>query len=237
MEDEFILSVPEFAFHPWYIRPSSLHMESVHTRGSLFTKSLYPSIFPVVSQVMWCDTCSTMIVSFSGYILENIVWAYMCCWCVYHILFEHLRCILECCHMIYFGPGIILVCAFSCPSNDTIFLFFSLGSHGAVVLVYPLLFLQISFLVIFHFQQLNAGFWFAENIYHFFAWFTGWSSSGYAPTIGTLRGSALVTGFDCGVFFIWVPSWFISWSFFWTTSLAGTLGGTAGVFIFWIYRL
>ena len=48
----------------------------------------------------------------------------------------------------------------------------------------------------------------------FFAWFTGWSSFGYAPTIGTLRGSALVTVFDYDVLFIWVPSWFTSWSFF-----------------------
>ena len=40
---------------------------------------------------------------------------------------------------------------------------------------------------------------------HCFYWFTGWSSSGYAPTIETLRGSALVTGFDYGVLFSWVP--------------------------------
>ena len=43
----------------------------------------------------------------------------------YH--FEHLRFILECCHMIYFGPAIILVCTFSCPSDDISFLFFFYG--------------------------------------------------------------------------------------------------------------
>ena len=81
----------------------------------------------------------------------------------------------------------------------------------------------------FHFlvYLLNPGFWLAEKN-QLFDWFAGWSSSGYAYTIGTLRGSALVIGFDCGALFIWVPSWFTSWSFFWPTSLTGTLGGTAG---------
>ena len=60
---------------------------------------------------------------------SNVVWAYMCCWCVCHILFDHLRYILECCHMIYFGPGIILMCVFSFPFGDTIFLFFNLWHH------------------------------------------------------------------------------------------------------------
>ena len=46
--------------------------------------------------------------------------------------------------------------------------------------------------------------------------------------VGTLRGSALVNGFDWGAIFIWVPSWFTSWSFLWTTYLTGTLRGTAG---------
>ena len=66
----------------------------------------------------------------------------------------------------------------------------------------------------------------------FFAWFTGRSSSGHAPTIGTLRGSTLVTGFDCGLLFSWVTYWFIYWSFLWPTSLTGTLRGTYGGFDF-----
>ena len=44
----------------------------------------------------------------------------------------------------------------------------------------------------------------------FFAWFTGWSSSGYASTIGALRGSALTIGLYYGARFIWVPPWLIS---------------------------
>ena len=71
-----------------------------------------------------------------------------------------------------------------------------------------------------------------KKIISFFAWFAGWSSSGYAPTIGTLRGYALVTGFDGCALFIWVPSWVIYWSFLWPNSLTGTLGGTAGGFAF-----
>ena len=61
-----ILSVPVCAFQPWHRRPSSLHMEFVHTGGSLFTKCLYPRIFPVVSQVIWCATGYTVIVYFWG---------------------------------------------------------------------------------------------------------------------------------------------------------------------------
>ena len=41
-----------------------------------------------------------------------------------------------------------------------------------------------------------------------------------------------MTGFYCGVLFIWVPSWFTYWSLFSLTSLTGTLGGTAGGFAF-----
>ena len=71
-----------------------------------------------------------------------------------------------------------------------------------------------------------------------FAWFAVSSSLGYAYTMGTLRGSALVIGFDCGALLILIPSWFTSWSFFWPTSLTVTLGGTAGEFAFLnIYRL
>ena len=64
--------------------------------------------------------------------------------------------------------------------------------------------------------------------YRFFAWFTGCNLSRYVSTIGNIRGSALVIGFDCGALFIWVPSWFTSWSFFWPTSLTGILEGTSG---------
>ena len=146
-----IVSVPACAFRPWDRRTSSLHMEFVHTCGSLFTKSLYPRTFQVVSQVMWCATYSTGIIYIFGVCFINIVWAYMCCLCVCHILFEHLRCILECCHMIYFGPGIILVCAFSCYSYDTLFLlFFSLVTCGNSTGVSAFIFPNLIF-VIFNF--------------------------------------------------------------------------------------
>ena len=76
-----------------------------------------------------------------------------------------------------------------------------------------------------------ASVWLKQNNL-FFAWFTGWSSSGYEYTIGTLIGSALVIGSDCGDILIWVPSWFTYWSFFWPTSLTDNLVGTAGGFAF-----
>ena len=61
---------------------------------------------------------------------------------------------------------------------------------------------------------------------------TGWISSGYASTMGTLRGYALVNGFDWDAIFIWDIYWFTSWSFSWNTPLTGTLGGTDGGFEF-----
>ena len=130
-----------------------------------------------------------------------------------------------------------LVCLFF-PFWCHFFPVFFLESHGAVILVYLLLFFPIYFLVILHFlvQLLNAGFWFSEN-YRFFAWFTGWSSSGYASTTDTLRGYALVIGFDCAALFIWVPSWFTSWSFFWSPTWLAPSEVLLGVFIFWIYLL
>ena len=72
--------------------------------------------------------------------------------CVCRVHLKHFRCILECCHMIDSGPGIILVCAFSWHSDVTILpIFPPKVSHGVVVLVYPLLSFHISFLAIFHF--------------------------------------------------------------------------------------
>ena len=95
----------------------------------------------MVSKVMWCATGSTVIVPFFGDCFRNVVRYYMCCLCVCNILFEHLRCILECCHMIYFGPGIVLVCDFYCPPDVTLFLFFSgitWGSgSGASAFIFP----------------------------------------------------------------------------------------------------
>ena len=66
----------------------------------------------------------------------------------------------------------------------------------------------------------------------FFNGFTGWSSSGYAYTIGTLRVSSLVNGFDWDAIFIWALSWFISLSFYWDTYLTGILGSTTGALAF-----
>ena len=45
-----IVSVPACSIEPWNRRPSSLHKEFVHTGASICIKSLYPWIFPVVSQ-------------------------------------------------------------------------------------------------------------------------------------------------------------------------------------------
>ena len=59
-----IVSVSACSLQPWDRRPSSLHIYFVHTGASIFTKSPYPIIFPVVLQLMWCDSGSTVIVYF-----------------------------------------------------------------------------------------------------------------------------------------------------------------------------
>ena len=79
---------------------------------------------------------------FFGVFFSNKFRYHMCCWCVCHILFEHLTCILEFFHMIYFGSGIILVCAFSCPSGVPLFLLFSSentcdSGYGVSVFIFP----------------------------------------------------------------------------------------------------
>ena len=64
-----------------------------------------------------------------------------------------------------------------------------------------------------------------------------WVYSGYASIIGTIKGSALLNGYDWDAFFIWVISWFTCWSFSWYAPLTGTLGGTAGGVVSWIFPL
>ena len=106
--------------------------------------------------------------------------------------------------MVDSGPIIILVCAFSCPSDVTFSQFFSSGiTRGSGTSVFTFIFL-ISFLVIFNFCcncSILAPEW-LEKHYRFFAGFTSWSSSGYASTIFSLRCDRLVNGFECGALFI-----------------------------------
>ena len=158
----------------------------------------------------------------------------MCCRFFCNFLFEHLRCILECCHMLYFRPSILIVCDFYCPSGVTFSLLFSLWYHMGIcfwcICFYfsNLIFWYFSIFGIIDKSQLLIG-W--ENCC-FLDWFTGWSSSGYVSTIGNLRGSEFLTGFDYKLLFIWVPSWFTDWSFFWPTTLTGTLGDNSGGFVY-----
>ena len=67
-----------------------------------------------------------------------------------------------------------------------------------------------------------------EDFNHFFDGCTCWSSSGYAYTIDTLRGSASEKGFYWDAFFTWVYYWLTCWSFYWYAPLTGNIGGTAG---------
>ena len=61
-----IVSVPTYFFHSWDRRPSSLHIEFVHTGASILTRSLYPNIFRVVLHLIWFASGSTVIVYFLG---------------------------------------------------------------------------------------------------------------------------------------------------------------------------
>ena len=61
-----IVSVTECFFNPWYRQPSSLNIEFVYTGSSIFTGSLYPPRFPIVSKWMWFAVGYTVIVYFWG---------------------------------------------------------------------------------------------------------------------------------------------------------------------------
>ena len=63
----FIVSVTECVFHTWDRRPSSFHIQFVHTGSSIFTRYLYPKQLPVVLHWMWFDIGSNVIVSFLGF--------------------------------------------------------------------------------------------------------------------------------------------------------------------------
>ena len=63
-----IVSVPSYSFQPWDRRQSSLHILFDDTGGFIYTKSLFPRVIPVVSQLMWFSNGSTVIVYFLGYV-------------------------------------------------------------------------------------------------------------------------------------------------------------------------
>ena len=94
------VSVPACSFQPWDRRPSSLQIELVHTGASISTKSIYPRIFPLVSQLMWFASGSNVIVSFFGVMCEQCRLSLnvflMCVSCP----LKKFGCIIECCHMV-----------------------------------------------------------------------------------------------------------------------------------------
>ena len=61
-----IVSVPACFTQPWDRRPSLLHIELVHTGAYILTRSMYPKVLPVVSQLMSFNIGFTVIVSFLG---------------------------------------------------------------------------------------------------------------------------------------------------------------------------
>ena len=76
--------------------------------------------FNVVCYSLHCDFI------FFGFCASNVVWAYMWFWCVCRVHFKHFGCIIEFCHMVDSGSGIIFVCAFSCHYDVAFSLFFHL---------------------------------------------------------------------------------------------------------------
>ena len=95
------------------------------------------------------------------------------------------------------------------------------------------IYIFFSILIFGHFLNfcVTAKFLIGWNFY-IFSRCAGWSSSSYASTICTLRGSALVNGFDWDSIFVWFISWFTSCSFSWNKSLTGTPRGTDEGFAF-----
>ena len=113
-----------------------------------------------------------------------------------------------------------------------------LVSHGAAHLVYPHLFTQFSCLANFPIFGVTAKFLLCWKLcIILFAGCTGWISSGYASTMGTLICYALVNGFDWDAFLIWVIYCFTCWSFFGTTPWIAPSEILLGGLLFWIFPL
>ena len=168
-----IVSVPACFFQPWYRRPSSLHIKLVHTGPYVLNRSLYPPKTPVVMQLMWFAIGSNVIFLLRGLCNQSSM-----CLCVFYFLrrfhLEHLGCIFESCHMIdslSAWSSIISVCTAYFHSDVSFFVFSQLmWSHGATLLVYPLLFSQFSFLAIFIFLGVIAEFLLGCNFLSFLLW-------------------------------------------------------------------
>ena len=142
---------------------------------------------------------------------------------------ETFRCIFQSGHMVDslgYWSGVIIVCTGFLHSGANLFSPL-LGSHGAVILVYPLWLFQYSFLTFLLFLGVTDEFLLCWIFYWVFLGSTCWSFSVYAFLIGTLGGYAWVNEhFNWYWFLVWFPSWFTIWIFSWYTSSAGTLRGT-----------
>ena len=142
-----IISVPARDFQPWDRRPSLLHIEFVHTGASIFTKYLYPMIFLVNVMCYWfqCDCI------FFGVCVINLFWAYMCCWCVCHPFwtFEVYSWMLS--HDLLWTWYYTCVWLFLPFWFHFLPIISPLVSHGAVVLVFLLLFFKYNFWQFFNF--------------------------------------------------------------------------------------
>ena len=163
---------------------------------------------------MWFASGFTVIVSFFGSM--RAMFSVSICVLIYcRVYFKNVGCIFECCHMVESlgaWPGIILV--------------WDIYFHSSVnylQLLYSWDCMGLRFWCIC-FPPFNSHFWIfsffdvtvkfllliGRKKWTFFAGFTGWSYSEYDSTIGTLRDSSLVTGYNWGLIFIWALSWFTS---------------------------
>ena len=127
-----IVLVPECFFRPWDKRPSSLHIELVHTGSSILTRSLFPNPPPVFLQWMWFAIGSTVICFFLGVYARKLIWAYVQFYYFYRFQWKKIRCIFESGHLVdslvaWFG--VIIVCAGSFHSDATFWCFSNLWDH------------------------------------------------------------------------------------------------------------
>ena len=156
---------------------------------------------------------------------------FFCC-----IKFKHGGCRFECFHMVdslVDWPGIVIVLTVSFHSGVTFLQFFhfwdNMGFRFSRIRFTP------SILILGKFSLFGVTVEFlllvVWKIVVFFAGFTGWSSSGFASTIDTLRGYSLVNGVTWDALLSWTLSWFTSVGFLglspWLALLEVLLGGLA----------
>ena len=168
-----------------------LHIEFFYTGSSILTRSLYPYIFPVVLQLIWFSSGSTVIVYFLEPMRERYSVPIRVVIFLAASILPHVGCSFECCHMVdplSYLPGIILVWTVSFHYYVTSLQFFHFWDHMGLRFWCIRFFFNFH---IWHFSLFGVTVRFLlligqKKMIGFLNGFDGWVSSGYDSTVGNI---------------------------------------------------